>query len=201
VTDAYSHASITDRATFIVDFQPSGTAMDVYAGLITPDLRVLGLMTSADLAMFCSQWTASLLSHPMNAVPWAMDGCSEDQGCRAMIMPGAIALARAVRPMLNTSVYFDDLFAKDEILRLDNVTAMIARYDDATATGELTFDVESECVYTGYQGLAKANGFQICMKQEGLSMLAGSFTFRFHFQLLTMRKPRSKNQLTPSQAG
>ena len=51
------------------DFRASGTAIDVYAGLITPDLRVLELITSADLAIFCSQWTASLLSHPMNALP------------------------------------------------------------------------------------------------------------------------------------
>ena len=87
--------------------------MDVYADLITPDLRVLELMTSADLAMFCSQWTASLLSHPMNALPWVMDDCSgsAEHCCRAMIMLGAIALARAVRLMLNTSVYLDDRFA------------------------------------------------------------------------------------------
>lgn len=145
--------------------------MQVYAGLITPDLGVLEKMSTADLAMFNHLWTASLLSHSMNAIPWAIDGCSTGS-CRAMIMPGAIALARAVQPMLNTSVYYDDRFINDEILRLDNVTAFVAQYDDATPE-ILTFDVENDCVYTGYHSLDVANGFQICLKQDGLSMIVG----------------------------
>lgn len=92
-----------------------------------------------------------------------------------MIMPGAIALARAVQPMLNTSVYFDDRFSNDGILRLDNVTAFIAQYDQPTPA-ELTFDVERDCLYTGYNGLHIVNGLQICLKQVGLSMVVGEST-------------------------
>ncbi|KAK5656045.1 hypothetical protein OQA88_5184 [Cercophora sp. LCS_1] len=164
-------AMLKFQADFVFSFVPSGTAMRVYAGLITPDLNVLRLMSNADLAMYAHLWTAGLLSHSMNAVSWTLNGCS-GESCRAMIMPGAIATARAVRPMLNTSVYFDDLFIKDDVLRLDDVVSFVVQYNVPSA-GDLTFDVEKDCVYTRYTNLDKANGLQICLKQDGLSMLVG----------------------------
>ena len=148
--------------------------MRVFAGLISPDIRLLRAVTQADLAMFMYTWTASLLSNAMFAKPYdSFEGCVPGK-CRGVILPGAIGLAREYGPALNESIYSGDIFANVSAVRVANATGMVVRYDVPSKEGLLGFDVLRDCVYTGEQ---VDNGLQICFRQLGNSLLAGTLLF------------------------
>ncbi|KAK3367777.1 hypothetical protein B0H63DRAFT_529483 [Podospora didyma] len=160
------------QAVFEYYFIPSNISMLVYSGLITPDLRVLDvtIIPAADIAMFFLTWSASLLTNSRFAIDFPMDGCDSASGaCRSVMLPGSLGLARQVKPLLNTSVYFGDVFAKVDTIRIESAPGMIVKYE-VPDFDLLDFNITTDCVYAGAE---VNNGLQVCVKQDGPSMLVG----------------------------
>jgi hypothetical protein len=86
-----------------------------------------------------------------------------------MIMPGGLTMARQVKPSLNESIYVGNYFAQSSTVRIANATGMVVRYD-VPLPSSLLFNLTTECVYAQAQG---NNGLQVCLKQDGKSMVVG----------------------------
>ncbi|KAK4183854.1 hypothetical protein QBC35DRAFT_349666, partial [Podospora australis] len=157
------------NSDFINNFVASPTTMEVYAGLIEPDLRVLNnWIPAADMAMFFLTWASGLLTNPMFSVEFALPNCTDFQGCRSIIMPGGLTTAWQAKPWLNESVYFGQ-FSNINSIRIENATGFVLRYEDPHEDS-VNFDILTECIYTGSQ---INNGLQFCARQVGDSILAG----------------------------
>lgn len=124
--------------------------MPVYAGLIPPETIVFDHIPAADITMFFSTWSASLLTNTMFSTD--LDFSLEDfickGDCRALIMPGGLAIARQYKQHLNESVYFGDVFGgKMNAIRIENAMGMIVKFETPEPPS-LVFDTP-ECIYTG----------------------------------------------------
>ena len=145
--------------------------MPVFAGLIPPETVVMNQIPAADITMYFSTWSASLLTNTMFSTdldfPLEDFTCARD--CRAQIMPGGLAIARQYKNHLNESVFFGDVFGDNmDAIRIENATAMIVKFDTPEPSS-LVFDT-TECLYTGQQ---VKNGLQVCVRQIGNSILVG----------------------------
>ncbi|KAK4195441.1 hypothetical protein QBC40DRAFT_185790 [Triangularia verruculosa] len=167
------------QADFTYHFRPSAETqqMDIYAGLIPPDLRVLNHVSAADIAMFHLTWASSLQTNSMFARDFYLDGCDPVKSCRAVIMPGGLTTARQAEVALNESVYFEDYFDHMDTIRVENATAFVLKYQtppelEQEKEGQgVVFDVldSQECVYSEVEN----NRLQVCVRQVGASILAG----------------------------
>ncbi|KAK4173274.1 hypothetical protein QBC36DRAFT_142916, partial [Triangularia setosa] len=167
------------QADFTYHFRPSRSTpqMEIYAGLIPPDLRVLNHVSAADIAMFHLTWASSLLTNSMFAWDFSLDGCDPANNCRSVVMPGGLTTARQAKKALNESVYFRDYFDHMDTVRVESATGFVVKYDTPEELREeeegqgVIFDVlnPQECVYSELEN----NGLQVCVRQVGTSILAG----------------------------
>jgi hypothetical protein len=159
------------QATFRYYFIASSATMVIFAGLIPLDIRVMRVVTQADMAMFFEIMSSNLLSNSKYALEFPLDGCTGD--CRSIIMPGGMEMARQVKQHLNESVYSGGTFDNSETVRFGTVPGYILRFDKPDSN--LTFDLQTDCVYGGEQ---VNNGIQLCIKQHGPSVDVGMSTAR-----------------------
>ncbi|KAK3989060.1 hypothetical protein QBC44DRAFT_328316 [Cladorrhinum sp. PSN332] len=161
------------NADFDFFFRASNIQIPVYSGLIKPDVDVMYMVPAADTAMYFSTWSASLLTNSMFATDLAfpLDNftCTEHSGCRAVMMPGGLTMARQAKKHLNESIRFSDVFwGNIDTVRIDNGTGMIVKFETPDPSA-VVFNT-TECVYAGEQ---VKNGVQVCLRQVNDSILVG----------------------------
>lgn len=157
----------TDRATFEYYFVPGHTKVPVFAGLIPLDNRVLDIVPPAVLCLYIEGWTSSLLTNNKYATSFPMDGCGT--GCRSLVLPGGIELARQVGPSLNLSMFEGGLLDSAETIRINNAPGIVTTYRNAS---DITFDPVGDCLYAGQ---AINDTLQMCIRQVGQSIAVGKF--------------------------
>ena len=116
----------TDHATFEYYFVPGPTNVPVFAGLIPLDNLVLGAVPTATLCLYVEGFTSSLLTNNKYATSFPIDGC--DTGCRSLVLPGGIELARLVSPWLNQSMFEGGLLDNAETIRINNAPGIVTTY-------------------------------------------------------------------------
>ncbi|KAK0610637.1 hypothetical protein B0T17DRAFT_621102 [Bombardia bombarda] len=155
------------QADFEPIFVPSNTTMPIYAGLIAPDLQSVNLITAADLSMFFETWGSNMLSTSKYAQDLPMNDCTDN--CRSVMLPGGLGIARQAKQALNETVFTGNTFDSFQTIRIDKAVGFVIKYE-VTDSSSLQFDLDKECVYAGAQ---ISNGLQVCIKQDGMSMIVG----------------------------
>lgn len=142
--------------------------MRVYAGLTPPDAGLLKFINASDLAMYEVTWSASFLGVSQYARDFPMPNC-DPSTCRSVFLPGGLPNARLVGHALNMSLYSFDTFSNYDTITIYNASGMVAMYE-VPASDSLAFNLAEDCVYAGQ---AIDNGVQLCVKQDGESILVG----------------------------
>lgn len=169
-------------ATFQYYFMASAVTMEVYAGLIPLDVKVMQFVSQADMSMFFELWSSNLLSNSRYALEFPLAGCDGD--CRSIIMPGGLEAPRQVKQYLNETLLSGGTFDNSETLRIGNATGFILKFEKPDAN--LTFDLVQDCIYGGAQ---ENNGLQLCIKQHGQSIDVGRLQHsKYQQQILTPAK-------------
>ncbi|KAK4183853.1 hypothetical protein QBC35DRAFT_82563 [Podospora australis] len=68
------------QAEFDYYFVVSNNTIEVYAGLVLPNIQMLEFFEATEVAMFFVTWGAVFLSNPMFAVEFSMPGCPVNAG-------------------------------------------------------------------------------------------------------------------------
>lgn len=147
--------------------------MPVYAGLNVPDAGLLHFINSSDLAMYENTWSAALLGVSLFAKDFDVPNCPAET-CRSVFLPGGTPNARLVGPHLNLTLYSVDTFKNSEVITIYNARGFVVMFEDlAPNSDSLVFDPAQDCV-DGGQGID--NGVQLCVKQDGESIVVGKST-------------------------
>ncbi|KAK5651339.1 hypothetical protein OQA88_12572 [Cercophora sp. LCS_1] len=156
------------QATFDYHFAPGTVSTPVYAGLVPIDIKLLENIRTADLWIYFQSFTGILLDHPRYAVPFPMDDCAGN--CTSVLLPGGLEMVRQYSPHLNLSIYHGGLFS-EEAINIESSRGMVLVFERMT---DYVFDWEKDCLYAGSQ---INDSVQVCVKQEGESVVAGMSSF------------------------
>jgi hypothetical protein len=129
----------------------------VFAGLIPLDNLVLGAVPTATLCLYVEGFTSSLLTNNKYATSFPIDGC--DTGCRSLVLPGGIELARLVSPWLNQSMFEGGLLDNAETIRINNAPGIVTTYRNIS---DIAFDPVVDCIYAGQ---SINDTLQMCIRQ------------------------------------
>jgi hypothetical protein len=155
----------TDHATFEYYFVPGPTKVPVFAGLIPLDNRVLEAVPTATLCLYVEGFTSSLLTNNKYATSFPMDDCGT--GCRSLVLPGGIELARQVSPWLNQSMFEGGVLDNAETIRINNAPGIVTTYRNIS---DITFDPIVDCIYAGQ---SINDTLQMCIRQVNQSIAVG----------------------------
>ncbi|KAM7203006.1 hypothetical protein V8F20_004253 [Naviculisporaceae sp. PSN 640] len=151
---------------------PAEASMPVYAGLNVPDVGLLRFINSSDLAMYENMWAPSLLGVSLFVKDFSVPDCPSET-CRSVFLPGGLTNARLIGPQLNLTLYSVDNFKNSEVITIYNARGFVVKFETPSPTSDsdsLVFDLAEDCVYGG-QGID--NGVQLCVKQDGESIIVG----------------------------
>ncbi|KAK0730930.1 hypothetical protein B0H67DRAFT_563305 [Lasiosphaeris hirsuta] len=154
------------QATFDYYFSSSDIKTPVYAGLVPIDIRLLSNIRTTDLWVYFQSFTSILLAHPRYSVPFPLQQC--DGNCTAFLMPGGLEMLRQVSPHLNLTAFHGGIFDNVEVIRVEDSRGITLVYERMDPKFE--FDWSRECIYPGEQ---LKDGVQLCLKQDGKSVIAG----------------------------
>ena len=142
--------------------------MSVYAGLNPPDVYLLNFINASDLAMYEVTWSSSILGVSQFARDFPLPDC-DSPACRAVFLPGGVSNVRQVEHILNKTLYSVDTFHNYDTVTIYNASGMVVKYEVPTGDS-LAFNLAEDCVYAGQ---AIDNGVQLCVKQDGESIIVG----------------------------
>ncbi|MDF2434860.1 MAG: hypothetical protein JWP44_4491 [Mucilaginibacter sp.] len=116
---------------------------------------------------FHDHWIEQLLHYPRIAVPWTTEGCVEATDCQAYILPGS--LEQVMLAESNVSLLEGLASDPPKAIRINHGQAIVLTF--TPIPGNDSFRLETDC--TTYWRDTGRDGFQVCRKQEGSSILVG----------------------------
>jgi len=141
--------------------------MDVFAGPIGLDNRVLSVIPQAVLCLYFQAQTASLLANAKYSTSFPIDKCG---GCRSVALPGGLELARqSTFPTLNHTMFEGDTFDTVETIRTDDAPAFVLTFQNID-NDSFAVDSQRYCVYAGQ---SFNDTLQMCVVQAGQEISVG----------------------------
>jgi hypothetical protein len=163
-----------------------------FASLIPLEDRVLDAVPTATLCLYVEGFTSSLLTNNKYATSFPMDGC--DTGCRSLVLPGGIELARQVGPWLNQTMFEEGLLDNAETIRINHAPGIVTTYRNIS---DITFDPVVDCIYPGQ---SINDTLQMCIRQVNQSIAVGVVQNSSPYtdlQIVWLTSPRQDRQGVP----
>ncbi|KAJ2899141.1 hypothetical protein MKZ38_003388 [Zalerion maritima] len=76
------------QADFEYHFVPGATSIEIFAGLLPIDTRVLPFLDTGEMCAYFTGWTTNMLGNPRYAQEMKIDGCDSKNNCTSVFLPG-----------------------------------------------------------------------------------------------------------------